>query len=381
MQKIKNLLHHNDNTTTTGTHPTTTPASSSDPIVHDHGIPLPNTLVTGNTVTAPMGTTSAAPRAHDSLDKNKDGRVDAADFQGKGTSTTHHNPLDRNHDGKVDLKDLKPSAKREAPINDQKLASLDKNHDGRVDARDFQGQTAGISSVRAEPAQVQVIEKGTVVHEHVHTLEKEEIQPIIHREREQLDVHQVTQQLHETQIQPTLVQRRELAAEVRAPIIEKSAPIQENIAIPSVDRDATMKSTQINAPIVEETIRKTVIEEIQPVLDRDVVQSTLIQERKDIYEKVVEAPSVTRSTTYVQDRGIVSGGSLESLTSQGFNLGTFQQGQQHNPLDRNHDGRVDAADFSGGQQGFGQKTANPLDRNNDGKVDLKDLSSKPVQTL
>jgi hypothetical protein len=156
MQKIKNILHHNNNASATNTasHPTT----------------------------------------YDSLDKNKDGRVDAADFQGKGTSTTHHNPLDRNHDGKVNLKDLKPSAKREAPINDQKLAALDRNHDGVVDARDFQGQQnlglqqgglmgqqtrnpldrngdgivdsrdfqgqqAGLATVRSAPTQVQVVEK------------------------------------------------------------------------------------------------------------------------------------------------------------------------------------------------------------------------------
>jgi hypothetical protein len=328
---------------------------------------------------------------------------------------------------------LKPSAKREAPINDQKLAALDRNHDGVVDARDFQGQQGmglqqgglmgqqtrnpldrngdgivdardfqgqqvGLSTVRAEPAIVQVVEKDVVVHEHIHALEKEEIQPIIHREREQLDIKQVTQQLHETQFQPTIIQQRELAAEIRAPIIERGAPIQENIVLPSVDRDATMRSTQINAPIIEETIKKTIIEEIQPVLERDVFQSTLIQERQDIYEKVVEAPAVYRETTVIQDRGIVSGGSLESLAAQGFNLGTFSsldrnhdgrvdardfQGQQgmgfaqRNPLDKNGDGRVDARDFQGQPGLMGQRTANPLDRNNDGKVDLKDLTGKP----
>jgi hypothetical protein len=313
MQKIKNMLHHNNANTanTTGT----------------------NTYVAPGATTTTHTTTTGAPI--DSLDKNKDGRVDAADFQGRGTSTTHHNPLDRNHDGKVDLKDLKPSAKREAPINDQKLAALDRNHDGRVDARDFQGQQGmgmqqggmmgrnpldrngdgrvdardfqqggvGLATVREAPVKVEVVEKNMVVHEHIHAVEKEEIQPIIHREREQLDVHQVTQQLHETQIQPTLVQQRELAAEFRAPIIERGAPIQENVVLPSVDRDATVRSTQINAPIIEETIKKTVIEEVQPVLERDVFIPTLVQERQDIYEKVVEAPHVYRETLPVRELG------------------------------------------------------------------------------
>jgi hypothetical protein len=368
MQKIKNILHHNkdDTTSTTGTHTTTTPARTSDPIVHDHGIPIPNTLVAGNTV-APMGTnvhtgTSTATglphsgAGYDSLDKNKDGRVDAADFQGKGTSTTHHNPLDRNHDGKVNLKDLKPSAKREAPINDQKLAALDRNHDGvvdardfqgqqgmglahgnpldrngdgrvdardfqgqqgmglahrnpldrngdgRVDARDFQGQQTGLTTVRSEPTQIQVVEKGVVVHEHIHALEKEEIQPVIHREREQLEVKQITQQLHETQIQPTLVQHRELAPEVRAPIVERGI-IEENVHFSTVDRDATMRSVQVNQPILEETVKKTVIEEIQPVLERDVFVPTIVQQTQNIYEKVVEAPTVYREVLPVRELG------------------------------------------------------------------------------
>jgi hypothetical protein len=297
------------------------------------------------------GTSAATTLPHsgagyDSLDKNKDGRVDAADFQGKGTSTTHHNPLDRNHDGKVNLKDLKPSAKREAAINDQKLAGLDRNHDGVVDARDFQGQqgmglqqggllgqqtrnpldrngdgivdardfnssgnvligqqSAGLTSVREAPVQIQVVEKGVVVHEHIHALEKEEIQPVIHREREQMEVKQITQQLHETQIQPTLVQQRELAAEFRAPIIERGAPIQENVVLPSVDRDATMRSVQVNQPILEETIKKTVIEEIQPVLERDVFIPTIVQQTQNIYEKVVEAPTVYREVLPVRELG------------------------------------------------------------------------------
>ncbi|PRP84618.1 hypothetical protein PROFUN_07868, partial [Planoprotostelium fungivorum] len=48
--------------------------------------------------------------------------------------------------------------------------------------------------------------------------------------------------------------------------------------------------------------------------------STVIQNTQPIYEKIVEAPSVFRSTTIVQDRGII-GGDLAALEAQGFNLG------------------------------------------------------------
>lgn len=58
--------------------------------------------------------------------------------------------------------------------------------------------------------------------ERIHPVMKEEIQPVIYREREQLDVKQVTQMMHETQIQPTIIQQRELPAQTREAIIERA---------------------------------------------------------------------------------------------------------------------------------------------------------------
>eukprot|EP01117_Protostelium_nocturnum_P018424 TRINITY_DN76_c0_g2_i1.p1 TRINITY_DN76_c0_g2~~TRINITY_DN76_c0_g2_i1.p1 ORF type:complete len:221 (-),score=85.75 TRINITY_DN76_c0_g2_i1:76-663(-) len=168
-----------------------------------------------------------------------------------------------------------------------------------------------------EPTKVEVIQKETVVHEHIHPVEKEEIQPVIYREREQLEVKQVTENLHETEVKPTLVQQRELPAEVRAPLVEKAAPIAENVVLPTMDVDATLKTVQVNAPIVNETVKKTIIEEVQPVLERDVVTSTLIQETQPIFEKVVEAPILQKETLITRDLGS-KGQSLESLAAQGF---------------------------------------------------------------
>ncbi|PRP77256.1 hypothetical protein PROFUN_14468, partial [Planoprotostelium fungivorum] len=58
-----------------------------------------------------------------------------------------------------------------------------------------------------------------------------------------------------------------------------------------------------------------------------------------------------------------------------------------NPLDRNHDGKVNLKDLTGqpgmqqqglmGQQGLAGQRTNPLDKNHDGKVDLKDLTGQP----
>jgi len=314
MQKIKNLLHKND-----------------------------NTAVNNN---AAMNNGSVLPPAHaNPLDRNHDGRVDLHDLTARNaapgmmqtttqttTQTTMLNSgLDRNHDG---IDDRLQGGRRLSNGQMMGQPALDRNHDG-IDDRLQTGLVGGIdrnhdgiddrlqggrrlsqgydatlinqqgvyvqserraSLVRAEPTIIETIQKDVVVHERIHPVEKEEIQPIIYREREQLDVKQVTQMLHETQIQPTIVQQRELAAEVRAPIVERGAVIEENLHFATSTRDATLRTQQVHAPIVEETIKKTVIQEIQPVLERDVFVPTIVQNTQPIYEKIVEAPVVYRET-------------------------------------------------------------------------------------
>jgi hypothetical protein len=157
--------------------------------------------------------------------------------------------------------------------------------------------------VIAEPVNLETIEKDVVVHEHIHPIQKEEIQPVIFREREQLEIKQVTENLHETQVEPTLVEQRELAPLVKETVVEESAAIPENIAIPSVDRDVTLKSVQVNAPLVNETIKKTIVTEVQPVLEKDLVVPVLIQETQPVYEKIIEAPVVIKEVTAVREIG------------------------------------------------------------------------------
>ncbi|PRP78226.1 hypothetical protein PROFUN_13979 [Planoprotostelium fungivorum] len=209
----------------------------------------------------------------------------------------HHNPLDRNHDGRVDMNDL--SGRRMS--QGYEVNSLSQGYEMNQGVYVQSAQRSSIT--RTEPTIIETIQKDVVIQERIHPVEKEEIQPIIYREREQLDVKQVTQMLHETQIEPTIIQQRELPAERREAIIERGAPIQENIILPTVQRDATLRTQQIHAPIVEEIIKKTVIEEVQPVLERDVFVPTIIQNTQPIYEKIVEAPTVYREVRTVQELG------------------------------------------------------------------------------
>jgi len=159
------------------------------------------------------------------------------------------------------------------------------------------------SFARQEPVILERVERDVVVQERIHPVEKEEIQPIIYREREQLDVKQITQMLHETEIRPTVLEQRELPAERREAVIERGAPIQENIILATREVDAVARSSVVHAPIVEETIKKTVIEEVQPVLERDIFVPTVLQQTQPIYEKIVEAPVLYRETRTVRELG------------------------------------------------------------------------------
>jgi len=172
--------------------------------------------------------------------------------------------------------------------------------------RDLSSQTI----LRNEPVHHQVIQKDVVVHERIHPIQKEEIQPIVYREREQLDVKQVTQMLHETEIQPTRVEHRDLPAERREAVVMRGAPIPENHVESSKIVDSTIRTQVVHQPIVNEIVKKSVIEEVQPVLERDVIVPQVVQTTMPIYEKIVEAPHVYREEVIVGDR--MSQGSLES---------------------------------------------------------------------
>lgn len=64
----------------------------------------------------------------------------------------------------------------------------------------------------------------------------------------------------------------------------------------SVLVEAEHREAVMHAPIVEETVHKKIIEEIQPVIHREVIAPKIINERQDIYEKIVEAPTVSYTT-------------------------------------------------------------------------------------
>lgn len=138
-------------------------------------------------------------------------------------------------------------------------------------------------------------ERPAVVRERIIPIEEENIQPVIHREVERREIHEVVQPIHERQVLPATVEEKQLQAEYR-PTIGGYAPRQATSFAPSVEY-ATPERTQIvRPPIIEETIRKTIIEEVQPIIHREVVKPHIIRQTQPIYEKILEPEVILKET-------------------------------------------------------------------------------------
>jgi len=160
--------------------------------------------------------------------------------------------------------------------------------------------TAPATQVNFRPMDVERVEKAPVIQEVIKPGVVEEIQPVIHREREQLEIKEELQPIYETTVRPTIVEQRQLAPEVRPEIRVGNLPvIAEGPRSSTVIQD-TQVNTVVRAPIVEETVHKKIIEEIQPVIHRETIAPKVIHERKDIYEKIVEPPTVSYTSLPAQ---------------------------------------------------------------------------------
>jgi len=154
-----------------------------------------------------------------------------------------------------------------------------------------------------------VVEKPVIVKERFVPEEMIEIQPIIHRDRELREVHEVVQPLKEREVMATKVVQATLANEIRAPIIESDANFQTQMReantrfVPTTEY-APLKTETIQKPvIVQEHIHKTIVEEIQPILYKETVVPVLIKETQPIYEKIVEAPVIFNEQREVRELG------------------------------------------------------------------------------
>jgi hypothetical protein len=161
--------------------------------------------------------------------------------------------------------------------------------------------------VREAPVVVQQINKPAVVHEVIRPEEVVEVQPVIERQRERLDVYEVVQPLREREVVATEVRQGVLPPQTRATFVADQSAFLAQRSAPgdTSTREVapTMHATFQNAPIVHETITHKVVEEVQPVIYKEIDRPVLIKETLPIHERIVEAPQAHHSVLPVRDLG------------------------------------------------------------------------------
>jgi hypothetical protein len=203
----------------------------------------------------------------------------------------------------------------------------DLNRDGIPDQfqQGYQQSFTGapIVDVVEAPTLIEKFEKPAVVHEVIRTEEVVEVQPVIEREREKLDVYEVVQPIREREVVATEVRSAVLPAQTRAAIVEDQSAFLSQRSAPGEfstrEVAPTMHQTIQNAPIVHETITHKVIEEVQPVIYKEIDRPVLIKETLPIYEKVVEAPQAHHSVLPMRDLGTSFAQSSTTFVGTDFN--------------------------------------------------------------
>jgi len=191
--------------------------------------------------------------------------------------------------------------------------------------------------VNALPAQVVCQEKPPVIREIIHPSEKHEVNPIIYREREQTEIRQVEQPIYETFRKPVVVTERAFPAENRPTIQPQTSDFdfkyREGLDKykSSLEYAPVETETITRPPVVIETIRKQVREEIQPVIFREVYQPHIIKETRPIYEKIIEAPTLFRVSNQPLQKG-------EVLLSSDIHQQTGLMGQSPNIMGQSVEG-------------------------------------------
>jgi len=168
------------------------------------------------------------------------------------------------------------------------------------------------------PPILERVEKPVVVHEKILPTQRTEVQPIVHRDREQVEVHKVVQPMRERDIAPTQVRHMDLPAEnfqSRASDTEFQTQYRDlsSRIVPECVTAPMMTEQVQRTPIVEETVHKKIIEEVQPVLYRETIKPVVIEATKPIYEHVYESPRLMEEMRPMVDLGTRMLG-----TEQGF---------------------------------------------------------------
>jgi len=154
------------------------------------------------------------------------------------------------------------------------------------------------------PVKETIVHDVKLVEEKLHMHEEQHVQPILTRDIEQKEVRQVIQPMHETTVLPTQRATGTMAGEERLVNNDRIVAPQLVPEAVRIQGEANVNVVQ-HAPIVEERIHKQIIEEVQPVLYRDVIQNKEVIITQPIHERIIEAPIVIQETRTMVERGVV----------------------------------------------------------------------------
>jgi len=154
--------------------------------------------------------------------------------------------------------------------------------------------------LKEEPEDQIHVQKEPIVQEIIQPVERVEVQPVIHREREQIEVHQVTQHIKQTQVLPNIIEEKELPARDLGEFVETTDAVEKQLKEfgsqiePTVHVDHVHFTREIKEPIIQETVTKTVHEVVQPVIHRETIAPTVIHATLPLHEKIVEVPVIIK---------------------------------------------------------------------------------------
>lgn len=152
--------------------------------------------------------------------------------------------------------------------------------------------------VSSEALAHETIVKPEVVHATAKNVEQEIVTPVLQRDREHTEIRQVVQPIADQQVNVTQnidvvdnVQEKmfkeEMSAENKA-LYNSNAALQNQSSTLDTTRTQTVQPTQVH-----ENLHKKIIEEIQPLIQREIINPTVINRTVPVHETVVHAPTVT----------------------------------------------------------------------------------------
>jgi hypothetical protein len=141
---------------------------------------------------------------------------------------------------------------------------------------------------KVEEVKVKVIEGRTEKHfecmeeqvlEKIHKIETTRVQPIIHRDRYQVEVHQIVQPIIEKVTKATVLEiKPPINEELGTRVVEATFEAAQPLPVPAESRSEVVSVVQRHEelpPIVEETVHRKIVERITPLILKEIVMPNM----------------------------------------------------------------------------------------------------------